>query len=103
MWSNMWSKAILDQSRGEVKKKKCQCRNGFSGLGDSAADLVFQLPKQARYQLRYTRIREILYRISREKAIEISSGFAFWDGGWYNRRKRRDDAWKRGVSFARRS
>ena len=22
MWSNMWSKAILDQSRGEVKKKK---------------------------------------------------------------------------------
>ena len=22
-WSNMWSKAILDQSRGEVKKKKC--------------------------------------------------------------------------------
>ena len=61
------------------------------------------LPKQARYQLRYTRIRETLYRISREKAIEISLGFAFLDGGWYNGRKRRDDAWKRGVSFARRS
>ena len=30
-WSNMWSRAILDQSRGEVKKKKCQRRNGFSG------------------------------------------------------------------------
>ena len=61
------------------------------------------LPKQARYQLHYTRIRETLYRISREKAIEISLGFAFLDGGWYNGRKRRDDAWKRGVSFARRS
>ena len=66
-------------------------------------DTATALPKQARYQLRYTRIRETLYRISREKAIEISLGFAFWDGGWYNGRKRRDDAWKRRVSFARRS
>ena len=66
-------------------------------------DTTTALPKQARYQLRYTRIRETLYRISREKAIEISLGFAFWDGGWYNGRKRRDDAWKRRVSFARRS
>ena len=54
-------------------------------------DTTTALPKQARYQLRYTRIRETLYRISREKAIEISLGFAFWDGGWYNGRKRRDD------------
>ncbi len=66
-------------------------------------DTTTALPKQARYQLRYTRIRETLYRISREKAIEISLGFAFWDGGWYNGRKRRDDAWKRRVPFARRS
>lgn len=103
MWSNMWSKAILDQSGGEVKGEKCQHCNGFSRWRDDAADLVLQLPNQAPYQLGHTRIREILYRISREKAIEISSGFAFWDGGWYNRRKRRDDAWKRRVSFARRS
>ena len=76
---------------------------GVCNISGSRTGLMLQLPKQARYQLRYTRIRETLYRISREKAIEISSGFAFWDGGWYNRRKRRDDAWKRGVSFARRS
>ena len=56
MWSNMWSKAILDQRGGEAKKKKRKCRNGFSGLRDFAADLVFQLPKQARCQLRYTRL-----------------------------------------------
>ena len=69
----------------------------------SVPDTATAHPKQARYQLRYTRIRETLYRISREKAIEISLGFAFWDGGWYNGRKRRDDAWKRRVPFARRS
>ena len=49
MWSNMWSKAILDQSRGEVKKKKCWCRNGFSGWLISWVQTVLQLPKQARY------------------------------------------------------
>ena len=81
---------------------KCY-KNTRHGPSDRIRTCGILLPKQARYQLRYTRIREILYRISREKAIEISSGFAFWDGGWYNRRKRRDDAWKRGVSFARRS
>ena len=47
----MWSKAILDQSRGEVKKKKCQRRNGFSGLSDFAAGLVLRLPNQAAYRL----------------------------------------------------
>ena len=73
------------------------------GPSDRIRTCGILLPKQARYQLRYTRIRETLYRISREKAIEISLGFAFWDGGWYNGRKRRDDAWKRRVSFARRS
>ena len=29
MWSNMWSKAILDQSRGEVKKKSASAATGF--------------------------------------------------------------------------
>ena len=77
--------------------------SGFYGPSDRIRTCGILLPKQARYQLRYTRIRETLYRISREKAIEISLGFAFWDGGWYNGRKRRDDAWKRRVSFARRS
>ena len=65
--------------------------SGFSGPSDRIRTCGILLPKQARYQLRYTRIRETLYRISREKAIEISLGFAFWDGGWYNGRKRRDD------------
>ena len=50
MWSNMWSKAILDQSRGEVKKKKCQRRNGFSDWLISRVQTVLQLPNQARYQ-----------------------------------------------------
>ena len=63
----------------------------WSGPSDRIRTCGILLPKQARYQLRYTRIRETLYRISREKAIEISLGFAFWDGGWYNGRKRRDD------------
>ena len=61
------------------------------GPSDRIRTCGILLPKQARYHLRYTRIRETLYRISHEKAIEISLGFAFWDGGWYNGRKRRDD------------
>ena len=56
MWSNMWSKANLDQSGGEVKKKKCQCRNGFPGQLFCAVQTVFQLPNQAPYQLGHTRI-----------------------------------------------
>ena len=48
MWSNMWSKAILDQSGGEVKGEKCQHCNGFSRWRDAAADLVLQLPNQGR-------------------------------------------------------
>ncbi len=61
MWSNMWSKAILDQSRGEVKKKKCQRRNGFSDWLISRVQTVLQLPNQAPYQLGHTRVyRKIL-------------------------------------------
>ena len=56
MWSNMWSKANLDQSGGEVKKKKCQCRNGVPGQLFCAVQTVFQLPNQAPYQLGHTRI-----------------------------------------------
>ena len=56
MWSNMWSKAILDQSGGEVKGEKCQRCNGFSRWRDATADLVLQLPNQAPYQLGHTRI-----------------------------------------------
>ena len=63
MWSNMWSKAILDQSRGEVKKKKCQRRNGFSDWLISRVQTVLQHPKQARYQLRYTRLFSLFIRL----------------------------------------
>ena len=62
-WSNLWSKAILDQSRGEVKKKKCQRRNGFSGWVISMAQIVLQLPKQERCQLCYTRLFRSLIRL----------------------------------------
>ena len=50
-WSNMWPKAILDQSRGEVKKKKCQRRNGFSDWLISRVQTVLQLPKFLRYHI----------------------------------------------------
>ena len=66
-------------------------KDTLHGPSDRIRTCGILLPKQARYQLRYTRIRETLYRISHEKAIEISLGFAFWVGGWYNGRKRRDD------------
>ena len=68
MWSNMWSKANLDQSGGEVKKKKCQCRNGFPGQLFCAVQTVFQLPNQAPYQLGHTRIATTLYRKHGKKA-----------------------------------
>ena len=55
MWSNMWSKAILDQSRGEVKKKKCQCRSGFSDWLISRVQTVLQHPNQAHCQLGHDR------------------------------------------------
>ncbi len=60
MWSNMWSKAILDQSRGEVKKKKCQRRNGFLGLSDSAANLVLRLPKRGYQKLQFLERKIVL-------------------------------------------
>ena len=58
-------------------------------------DTTTALPKQARYQLRYTRIQVLLYRKRKENATEIFgnlSGIAKEAGGWYNGRKnRRED------------
>ena len=68
MWSNMWSKAILDQNRGEVKKKECQRCNGFTGWLSFEVQIVLQLPNQAPYQLGHTRIATTLYRKHGKKA-----------------------------------
>ena len=43
-------------------------------LSKPRMDRVYALPKQARYQLRYTRITGVLYRKIRKKAIEKIPG-----------------------------
>ena len=67
----------------------------WSGPSDRIRTCGILLPKQARYQLRYTRIRLLLYRKRKENATEIFgnlSGIAKEAGGWYNGRKnRRED------------
>ena len=65
------------------------------GPSDRIRTCGILLPKQARYQLRYTRIQLLLYRKRKENATEIFgnlSGIAKEAGGWYNGRKnRRED------------
>ena len=59
-WSNMWSKANLDQSGGEVKGKKCYSRNGFSGRLFCAVHIVLQHPKKMCCQICDTRILRLI-------------------------------------------
>ena len=70
-------------------------RIGVFGPSDRIRTCGILLPKQARYQLRYTRIQLLLYRKRKENATEIFgnlSGIAKEAGGWYNGRKnRRED------------
>ena len=70
-------------------------------------DTTTALPKQARYQLRYTRIQWLLYRKRKENATEIFgslSGIAKEAGGWYNGRKNRreDCVWSEKEDSVRR-
>ena len=70
-------------------------KDTLHGPSDRIRTCGILLPKQARYQLRYTRIRLPLYRKRKENATEIFgnlSGIAKEAGGWYNGRKnRRED------------
>ena len=45
-------------------------KDTLHGPSDRIRTCGILLPKQARYQLRYTRITDVLYRKIREKAIE---------------------------------
>ena len=67
----------------------------LSGPSDRIRTCGILLPKQARYQLRYTRIQLLLYRKRKENATVIFgnlSGIAKEARGWYNGRKnRRED------------
>ena len=71
------------------------CKDTRHGPSDRIRTCGILLPKQARYQLRYTRIQLLLYRKRKENATEIFgnlSGIAKEAGGWYNGRKnRRED------------
>ena len=87
------------QSHGISYKKECSQRESVMNTPYGPSDRIrtcgILLPKQARYQLRYTRIQLLLYRKRKENATEIFgnlSGIAKEAGGWYNGRKnRRED------------
>ena len=89
-------------SRHKMDNKNDECSQGIKsykntrhGPSDRIRTCGILLPKQARYQLRYTRIRLLLYRKRKENATVIFgnlSGIAKEAGGWYNGRKnRRED------------
>ena len=67
-------------------------KNTRHGPSDRIRTCGILLPKQARYQLRYTRIQGLLYRKRKENATEIFeslSGIAKEVVGWYNGRKKK--------------
>ncbi len=98
---------------GRNKKQSAQyrmlrsCKGTLPGPSDRIRTCGILLPKQARYQLRYTRIRLPLYRKRKENATEIFgslSGIAKEAGGWYNGRKNRreDCVWSEKEDSVRR-
>ena len=57
LWSKMWSNGVFGELCGSHEVPKLQCFQGFRGFRISLERRgCYTLPKQARYQLRYTRV-----------------------------------------------
>ena len=60
LWASMWSCEIFRMKKVVQKSRFRPCFKGIDRMDKKSVDRAYSIPKQARYQLRYTRIWNFL-------------------------------------------
>ena len=56
LWASMWSCEVFRMKKAVRKTRFCPCFKGVNQMEKKSVDRAYSIPKQARYQLRYTRL-----------------------------------------------